>query len=184
MKNLFYGIILLHLIFWVSCTGSPRSREVKEPESPAELLSDSSLTDFDFEGNWRWCWVDSHTIVSMKILTDKDSIGDYVYTYYFGNRIEQGKVKLLSQEGRNAVLLVEYNDLRSWSSKFNATMLTDTSFFLTRQKHEDYYLEDSIVMRKYVPYQDTAEVRKIIEEYNRKESIRYEALKKKRISLK
>ena len=120
----------------------------------------------------------------MKILTDKDSIGDYVYTYYFGNRIEQGKVKLLSQEGRNAVLLVEYNDLRSWSSKFNATMLTDTSFFLTRQKHEDYYLEDSIVMRKYVPYQDTAEVRKIIEEYNRKESIRYEALKKKRISLK
>ena len=184
MKNLFYGVLLLHLIFWVSCTGSPRSREVKEPESPAELLSDSSLTDFDFEGNWRWCWVDSHTIVSMKILTDKDSIGDYVYTYYFGNRIEQGKVKLLSQEGRNAVLLVEYNDLRSWSSKFNATMLTDTSFFLTRQKHEDYYLEDSIVMRKYVPYQDTAEVRKIIEEYNRKESIRYEALKKKRISLK
>ena len=184
MKNLFYGIILLHLIFWVSCTGSPRSREVKEAESPAELLSDSSLTDFDFEGNWRWCWVDSHTIVSMKILTDKDNIGDYVYTYYFGNRIEQGKVKLLSQEGRNAVLLVEYNDLRSWSSKFNATMLTDTSFFLSRQKHEDYYLEDSIVMRKYVPYQDTAEVRKIIEEYNRKESIRYEALKKKRISLK
>ena len=184
MRSLFYGVIILHLILWVSCMGSPRSREIKEPESPVELLSDSSLTDFDFEGNWRWCWVDSHTIVSMKILTDKDSIGDYVYTYYFGNRIEQGKVKLLSQEGRNAVLLVEYNDLRSWSSKFNATMLTDTSFFLTRQKHEDYYLEDSIVMRKYVPYQDTAEVRKIIEEYNRKESIRYEALKKKRISLK
>lgn len=119
MKRLFYGVILLHLILWVSCTGSPRFREVKEPESPAELLSDSSLTDFDFEGNWRWCWVDSHTIVSMKILTDKDSIGDYVYTYYFGNRIEQGKVKLLSQEGRNAVLLVEYNDHRSWSAKFN-----------------------------------------------------------------
>ena len=95
MKNLFYGIILLHLIFWVSCTGSSRSREVKEAESSAELLSDSSLTDFDFEGNWRWCWVDSHTIVSMKILTDKDSIGDYVYTDYFGNRIEQGKGKLL-----------------------------------------------------------------------------------------
>ena len=171
MKNLFYGVLLLHLILWVSCTGSSRSGEGKESESPAELLSDSSLTDFDFEGNWRWCWVDSHTIVSMKILTDKDSIGDYVYTYYFGNRIEQGKVKLLSQEGRNAVLLVEYNDQRkfhSWSSKFNATMLTDTSFFLTRQKHEDYYLEDSIVMRKYVPYQDTAEIRKIIEEYERK----------------
>ena len=168
MKRLFYGVILLHLILWVSCTGSSRSGEGKESESPAELLSDSSLTDFDFEGNWRWCWVDSHTIVSMKILTDKDSIGDYVNTYYFGNRIEQGKVKLLSQEGRNAVLLVEYNDLRSWSAKFNATMLTDTSFFLTRQKPGDYYLEDRIVMRKYVPYQDTAEIRKIIEEYERK----------------
>lgn len=104
----------------------------------------------------------------MKILTDKDNIGDYVYTYYFGNRIEQGKVKLLSQEGRNAVLLVEYNDLRSWSAKFNATMLTDTTFFLTRQDHEGYYLEDSIVMTKYVPYQDSAEIRKIIEEYKRK----------------
>ena len=167
MKNLFYGIILLHLIFWVSCTGSPRSREVKEPESPAELLSDSSLTDFDFEGNWRWCWVDSHTIVSMKILTDKDSIGDYVYTYYFGNRIEQGKVKLLSQEGRNAVLLVEYNDHRSWSAKFNATMLTDTSFFLTRQKPEDYYLEDSIVLTRCYHDQELEEGRWVIEDYKR-----------------
>ena len=120
----------------------------------------------------------------MKILTDKDNIGDYVYTYYFGNRIEQGKVKLLSQEGRNAVLLVEYNDLRSWSAKFNATMLTDTTFFLTRQDHEGYYLEDSIVMTKYYPEKERAEVRKIIEEYNQKERIRYEALKKKGIYLK
>ncbi|WP_455497702.1 hypothetical protein [Coprobacter sp.] len=169
MKNLFYGVLILHLILWVSCTGSPRFREVKEPESPAELLSYSdSLTTFDFEGNWSWCWVDSHTTVSMKIFSNKDSVGDYLYTYYFGNRIEQGKVKLLSQEGRNAVLLIEYNDLRSWSAKFNATMLTDTTFFLTRQNHEDYYLEDSIVMTKYVPYQDSAEIRKIIEEYERK----------------
>ena len=167
MKRLFYGVILLHLILWVSCTGSPRSREVKEPESPAELLSDSSLTDFDFEGNWRWCWVDSHTIVSMKILTDKDSIGDYVYTYYFGNRIEQGKVKLLSQEGRNAVLLVEYNDHRSWSAKFNATMLTDTSFFLTRQQPGDYYLEDSIIMTKYYSEGELEEGRWVIEDYKR-----------------
>ena len=51
MKNLFYGIILLHLIFWVSCTGSSRSREVKEAESSAELLSDSdSPDDFRFWG--------------------------------------------------------------------------------------------------------------------------------------
>ncbi|WP_294178673.1 hypothetical protein [uncultured Coprobacter sp.] len=169
MRSLFYGVIILHLILWVSCTGSPRSREVKEAESSAELLSDSdSLTTFDFGGNWAWSLNRNEIIVSMKILTDKDSIGDYVYTYYFGNRIEQGKVKLLSQEGRNAVLLVEYNDLRSWSAKFNATMLTDTSFFLTRQVHEGYYLEDSIVMTKYVPYQDSAEIRKIIEEYERK----------------
>ena len=104
----------------------------------------------------------------MKILTDKDSVGYYIYTYYFGNRIEQGTVKLLSQEGRNAVLLVEYNDLRSWSAKFNATMLTDTTFFLTRQDHEGYYLEDSIVMKREYPKSNTAEIRKIIEEYERK----------------
>ena len=184
MKRLFYGVLLLHLILWFSCTGSSRSVEGKKAEFPTELLYDSSLTTFDFEGDWHWFAGDNEASVTMKIFSNKDSVGDYLYTYYFGNRIEQGKVKLLSQEGRNAVLLVEYNDLGSWSSKFNATMLTDTTFFLTRQKHEDYYLEDSIVMRKYVPYQDTAEVRKIIEEYNRKESIRYEALKKKRISLK
>ncbi|WP_455497704.1 hypothetical protein [Coprobacter sp.] len=169
MKRLFYGVLLLHLILWFSCTGSPRSREVKEPESPAELLSDSdSLTTFDFGGNWAWSLNRNEIIVSMTILTDKDSIGDYVYTYYFGNRIEQGTVKLLSQEGRNAVLLVEYNDHRSWSAKFNATMLTDTTFFLTRQDHEGYYLEDSIVMTKGYPERDTAEIRKIIEEYERK----------------
>ena len=168
MRSLFCCVILLHLIFWVSCTGSPRSREIKEPESSAELLSDSSLTDFDFEGSWHWFASDDEASVSMKILTDKDSVGYYIYTYYFGNRIEQGKVKLLSQEGRNAVLLVEYNDLRSWSAKFNATMLTDTSFFLTRQKPEDYYLEDSIVMKREYPKSNTAEIRKIIEEYERK----------------
>ena len=51
MKNLFYGVLLLHLIFWVSCTGSPRSREIKERESSAELLSDSdSPDDFRFWG--------------------------------------------------------------------------------------------------------------------------------------
>ena len=169
MRSLFYCVVLLHLIFWVSCTGSSRSREVKEAESSAELLSDSdSLTTFDFGGNWAWSLNRNEIIVSMKILTDKDNIGDYVYTYYFGNRIEQGKVKLLSQEGRNAVLLVEYNDLRSWSAKFNATMLTDTTFFLTRQDHEGYYLEDSIVMKREYPKSNTAEIRKIIEEYERK----------------
>ena len=79
MKNLFYGVLILHLILWVSCTGSPRSREVKEPESSAELLSDSdSLTTFDFGGNWAWSLNRNEIIVSMKILTDKDNIGDYV----------------------------------------------------------------------------------------------------------
>ena len=181
MKNLFYGIILLHLILWVSCTGSPRSREVKEPESSAELLSDSdSLTTFDFGGNWAWSLNRNEIIVSMKILTDKDSVGYYIYTYYFGNRIEQGTVKLLSQEGRNAVLLVEYNDLRSWSAKFNATMLTDTTFFLTRQDHEGYYLEDSIVMKREYPKSNTAEIWRSMEEYQTKN----EALKEKGVYLK
>ena len=117
---------------------------------------------------------------ALKILTDKDSIGDYVYTYYFGNRIEQGKVKLLSQEGRNAVLLVEYNDLRLWSAKFNATMLTDTTFFLTRQDHEGYYLEDSIVMKREYPKSNTAEIWRSMEEYQTKN----EALKEKGVYLK
>ena len=181
MKNLFYGIILLHLIFWVSCTGSSRSREVKEAESSAELLSDSdSLTTFDFGGNWAWSLNRNEIIVSMKILTDKDSVGYYIYTYYFGNRIEQGTVKLLSQEGRNAVLLVEYNDLRLWSAKFNATMLTDTTFFLTRQDHEGYYLEDSIVMKREYPNSNTAEIWRSMEEYQTKN----EALKEKGVYLK
>ena len=181
MKRLFYGVILLHLILWVSCTGSPRSREVKEAESSAELLSDSdSLTTFDFGGNWAWSLNRNEIIVSMKILTDKDSVGYYIYTYYFGNRIEQGTVKLLSQEGRNAVLLVEYNDLRLWSAKFNATMLTDTTFFLTRQDHEGYYLEDSIVMKREYPKSNTAEIWRSMEEYQTKN----EALKEKGVYLK
>ena len=181
MRSLFYCVVLLHLIFWVSCIGSPRSREVKEPESPVELLSDSdSLTTFDFGGNWAWSLNRNEIIVSMKILTDKDSVGYYIYTYYFGNRIEQGTVKLLSQEGRNAVLLVEYNDLRLWSAKFNATMLTDTTFFLTRQDHEGYYLEDSIVMKREYPKSNTAEIWRSMEEYQTKN----EALKEKGVYLK
>ena len=169
MRSLFYCVVLLHLIFWVSCIGSPRSREVKEPESSAELLSDSSLTDFDFEGSWHWFADDDEASVSMKILSHKDSVGYYLYIYYFGNRIRVGYVKLLSQDGRNAVLLVGDDKATiPWSAKFNATMLTDTSFFLTRQKPEDYYLEDSIVMTKYYPEKERAEVRKIIEEYERK----------------
>ena len=181
MRSVFCRVILLHLIFWVSCTGSPRSREVKEAESSAELLSDSdSLTTFDFGGNWAWSLNRNEIIVSMKILTDKDSVGYDIYTYYFGNRIEQGTVKLLSQEGRNAVLLVEYNDLRLWSAKFNATMLTDTTFFLTRQDHEGYYLEDSIVMKREYPKSNTAEIWRSMEEYQTKN----EALKEKGVYLK
>lgn len=78
MRSLFCCVILLHLIFWVSCTGSPRSREVKEAESSAELLSDSSLTDFDFEGSWHWFASDDEASVSMKILSHKDSVGYYL----------------------------------------------------------------------------------------------------------
>ena len=168
MKNLFYGIILLHLIFWVSCTGSSRSREVKEAESSAELLSDSSLTDFDFEGSWQWFASDDEASVSMKILSHKDSVGYYLYIYYFGNRIRVGYVKLLSQDGRNAVLLVGDDKATiPWSAKFNATMLTDTSFFLTRQKPEDYYLEDSIIMTKYYSEGELEEGRWVIEDYKR-----------------
>ena len=117
MRSLFYGVIILHLILWVSCMGSPRSREVKEPESSAELLSDSSLTDFDFEGSWHWFADDDEASVSMKILSHKDSVGYYLYIYYFGNRIRVGYVKLLSQDGRNAVLLVgDDRNLEVWKN--------------------------------------------------------------------
>ena len=168
MRSLFYGVIILHLILWVSCMGSPRSREIKEPESSAELLSDSSLTDFDFEGSWHWFADDDEASVSMKILSHKDSVGYYLYIYYFGNRIRVGYVKLLSQDGRNAVLLVGDDKATiPWSAKFNATMSTDTSFFLTRQKPEDYYLEDSIIMTKYYSEGELAEGRWVIEDYKR-----------------
>ena len=168
MTNLFYGIILLHLIFLVSSTGSSRSREVKEAESSAELLSDSSLTDFDFEGSWHWFASDDEASVSMKILSHKDSVGYYLYIYYFGNRIRVGYVKLLSQDGRNAVLLVGDDKATiPWSAKFNATMLTDTSFFLTRQKPGDYYLEDSIVLTRCYHDQELEEGRWVIEDYKR-----------------
>jgi hypothetical protein len=168
MRSLFYGVIILHLILWVSCMGSPRSREIKEPESSAELLSDSSLTDFDFEGSWHWFASDDEASVSMKILSHKDSVGYYLYIYYFGNRIRVGYVKLLSQDGRNAVLLVGDDKATiPWSAKFNATMLTDTSFFLTRQKPEDYYLEDSIIMTKYYSEGELEEGRWVIEDYKR-----------------
>ena len=168
MRSLFYGVIILHLILWVSCMGSPCSREVKEPESSAELLSDSSLTDFDFEGSWHWFADDDEASVSMKILSHKDSVGYYLYIYYFGNRIRVGYVKLLSQDGRNAVLLVGDDKATiPWSAKFNATMLTDTSFFLTRQKPEDYYLEDSIIMTKYYSEGELEEGRWVIEDYKR-----------------
>ena len=168
MRSLFYGVIILHLILWVSCMGSPRSREIKEPESSAELLSDSSLTDFDFEGSWHWFASDDEASVSMKILSHKDSVGYYLYIYYFGNRIRVGYVKLLSQDGRNAVLLVGDDKATiPWSAKFNATMSTDTSFFLTRQKPEDYYLEDSIIMTKYYSEGELEEGRWVIEDYKR-----------------
>ena len=168
MRSLFYGVIILHLILWVSCMGSPRSREIKEAESSAELLSDSSLTDFDFEGSWHWFADDDEASVSMKILSHKDSVGYYLYIYYFGNRIRVGYVKLLSQDGRNAVLLVGDDKATiPWSAKFNATMSTDTSFFLTRQKPEDYYLEDSIIMTKYYSEGELEEGRWVIEDYKR-----------------
>ena len=104
----------------------------------------------------------------MAIFSHKDRVGYYLYTYYFGNRIRVGYVKLLSQDGRNAVLLVGDDKATiPWSAKFNATMLTDTSFFLTRQKPEDYYLEDSIIMTKYYSEGELEEGRWVIEDYKR-----------------
>ena len=53
MRSLFYCVVLLHLIFWVSCIGSPRSREGNAPDCRELILRLFRATDFDFEGNWR-----------------------------------------------------------------------------------------------------------------------------------
>ena len=165
MKNLFYGVLVLHLIFFISCSGKADSQAGNS--AATEIYKDiDSIKAPDYYGHWGWN-NSGEAAISMTIFSHKDSVGYYLYTYYFGNRIEQGKVKLLSQEGRNAVLLVEYNDHRSWSAKFNATMLTDTSFFLTRQKPEDYYLEDSIVLTRCYHDQELEEGRWVIEDYKR-----------------
>ena len=175
MKNLFYGVLVLHLIFFISCSGKADSQagnsaatEIYKDIDSIKAPDYSSLTDFDFEGSWHWFASDDEASVSMKILSHKDSVGYYLYIYYFGNRIRVGYVKLLSQDGRNAVLLVGDDKATiPWSAKFNATMLTDTSFFLTRQKPGDYYLEDSIIMTKYYSEGELEEGRWVIEDYKR-----------------
>ena len=166
MKNLFYGVLVLHLIFFISCSGKADSQAGNS--AATEIYKDiDSIKAPDYYGHWGWN--DSgKAAISMTIFSHKDSVGYYLYTYYFGNRIRVGYVKLLSQDGRNAVLLVGDDKATiPWSAKFNATMLTDTSFFLTRQKPEDYYLEDSIVLTRCYHDQELEEGRWVIEDYKR-----------------
>ena len=166
MKNLFYGVLVLHLIFFISCS---RKADSQAGNSAAtEIYKDiDSIKAPDYYGHWGWN-NSGKAAISMTIFSHKDSVGYYLYTYYFGNRIRVGYVKLLSQDGRNAVLLVGDDKATiPWSAKFNATMLTDTSFFLTRQKPEDYYLEDSIVLTRCYHDQELEEGRWVIEDYKR-----------------
>ena len=166
MKNLFYGVLLLHLIFFISCSGKADSEAGNS--AATEIYKDiDSIKAPDYYGHWGWNY-SGKAAISMTIFSHKDSVGYYLYTYYFGNRIRVGYVKLLSQDGRNAVLLVGDDKATiPWSAKFNATMSTDTSFFLTRQKPEDYYLEDSIIMTKYYSEGELEEGRWVIEDYKR-----------------
>ena len=166
MKNLFYGVLVLHLIFFISCSGKADSQAGNS--AATEIYKDiDSIKAPDYYGHWGWN-NSGKAAISMKILSHKDSVGYYLYIYYFGNRIRVGYVKLLSQDGRNAVLLVGDDKATiPWSAKFNATMLTDTSFFLTRQKPEDYYLEDSIVLTRCYHDQELEEGRWVIEDYKR-----------------
>ena len=166
MKNLFYGVLVLYLIFFISCSGKADSQAGNS--AATEIYKDiDSIKAPDYYGHWGWN-NSGEAAISMKILSHKDSVGYYLYIYYFGNRIRVGYVKLLSQDGRNAVLLVGDDKATiPWSAKFNATMLTDTSFFLTRQKPEDYYLEDSIIMTKYYSEGELEEGRWVIEDYKR-----------------
>ena len=166
MKNLFYGVLVLHLIFFISCSGKADSQAGNS--AATEIYKDiDSIKAPDYYGHWGWN-NSGKAAISMTIVSHKDSVGYYLYTYYFGNRIRVGYVKLLSQDGRNAVLLVGDDKATiPWSAKFNATMLTDTSFFLTRQKPEDYYLEDSIVLTRCYHDQELEEGRWVIEDYKR-----------------
>lgn len=166
MKNLFYGVLVLYLIFFISCSGKADSQAGNS--AATEIYKDiDSIKAPDYYGHWGWN-NSGEAAISMTIFSHKDSVGYYLYTYYFGNRIRVGYVKLLSQDGRNAVLLVGDDKATiPWSAKFNATMSTDTSFFLTRQKPEDYYLEDSIIMTKYYSEGELEEGRWVIEDYKR-----------------
>ena len=166
MKNLFYGVLVLHLIFFISCSGKADSQAGNS--AATEIYKDiDSIKAPDYYGHWGWN-NSGKAAISMTIFSHKDSVGYYLYTYYFGNRIRVGYVKLLSQDGRNAVLLVGDDKATiPWSAKFNATMLTDTTFFLTRQDHEGYYLEDSIIMTKYYSEGELEEGRWVIEDYKR-----------------
>ena len=166
MKNLFYGVLVLYLIFFISCSGKADSQAGNS--AATEIYKDiDSIKAPDYYGHWGWN-NSGEAAISMTIFSQKDSVGYYLYTYYFGNRIRVGYVKLLSQDGRNAVLLVGDDKATiPWSAKFNATMLTDTSFFLTRQKPEDYYLEDSIVLTRCYHDQELEEGRWVIEDYKR-----------------
>ncbi len=166
MKNLFYGVLVLHLIFFISCSGKADSQAGNS--AATEIYKDiDSIKAPDYYGHWGWN-NSGKAAISMTIFSHKDSVGYYLYTYYFGNRIRVGYVKLLSQDGRNAVLLVGDDKATiPWSAKFNATMSTDTSFFLTRQKPEDYYLEDSIVLTRCYHDQELEEGRWVIEDYKR-----------------
>ncbi|BEG62327.1 hypothetical protein [Coprobacter fastidiosus] len=166
MKNLFYGVLVLYLIFFISCSGKADSQAGNS--AATEIYKDiDSIKAPDYYGHWGWN-NSGEAAISMTIFSHKDSVGYYLYTYYFGNRIRVGYVKLLSQDGRNAVLLVGDDKATiPWSAKFNATMLTDTSFFLTRQKPEDYYLEDSIVLTRCYHDQELEEGRWVIEDYKR-----------------
>ena len=179
MKNLFYGVLVLYLIFFISCSGKADSQAGNS--AATEIYKDiDSIKAPDYYGHWGWN-NSGEAAISMTIFSHKDSVGYYLYTYYFGNRIRVGYVKLLSQDGRNAVLLVGDDKATiPWSAKFNATMLTDTTFFLTRQDHEGYYLEDSIVMKREYPKSNTAEIWRSMEEYQTKN----EALKEKGVYLK
>ena len=166
MKNLFYGVLVLHLIFFISCSGKADSQAGNS--AATEIYKDiDSIKAPDYYGHWGWN-NSGEAAISMTIFSHKDSVGYYLYTYYFGNRIRVGYVKLLSQDGRTAVLLAGHDKSTiPWSAKFNATMLTDTSFFLTRQKPEDYYLEDSIVLTRCYHDQELEEGRWVIEDYKR-----------------
>ncbi|MCP9612451.1 hypothetical protein [Coprobacter tertius] len=107
----------------------------------------------EFGGDWSF--VSGETppeyVFSLIIYPEKNGItkGEYIFTWYFGNRIDEGNVRMISKKGNKAVLRISTVSHSGPLSKlFNIELLTDSTLYFTRRKHDDYWLPDSVVLER------------------------------------